>query len=233
VAIFKDYPRYSVKTGYIYLDDNKTSKQIDILIIDENTPFTYIFQDKDFVIVRPEPVIATIEVKTELDLPRFREAFDNVLVAKKLKTEALGGLHKHMYGSVFGYFSNKDLNSKTLDKWFKDSEISKYESEPSSFWPNSIFFFDHGLFLHLDDGQDFDKEDKLAYYYKLFRMNEESDKAWQLALLITFIVAYCENENSMLFHQFNRPKSLELVDFSKVAVSHDRFRPMQGHTIKK
>ncbi|QQR52000.1 hypothetical protein IPG36_05360 [bacterium] len=37
--------RYSVKTGFIYQDSEHVSKQVDILIIDENVPAAYIFQE--------------------------------------------------------------------------------------------------------------------------------------------------------------------------------------------
>lgn len=132
--------RFSVKTGYIYLDDQKHSKQIDILVIDENCPFTYLLQDRDFVIVRPEAVVAAIEVKTQLKEREFQDSFENIFLAKRLKSQSLGGLHGHMMGFVFGYSSNVNLDN-VLDAWFKSESISKYYNEVSALWPDSFFFF--------------------------------------------------------------------------------------------
>lgn len=226
--------RYSVKTGYIYLDEEKSSKQIDILLIDESYPNTYLFKDRDFVIVRPEPVIASIEVKTRLKQRELIEAFSNIVVAKKLKTEALGNLHGHMYGSVFGYFSNSKITNDLLDKWFKAVNIAEPDWEKASFWPDSFFFFDHGLFLYLDSRRQFDKDSELAYYYRLYRKDEESDKGWQLAFLIASLVAMCEFEEST--RQFiRRPRrSVEIfLDYRNAERSHDRYRPKDGHSILK
>ncbi len=221
--------RYSVKTGYIYLDNGKTSKQIDILLIDESYPFTYLFQDKDFVIVRPEPVIAAIEVKSSLYLQHFKDTFENIYTAKQLKKEALG-YYGHIYGSVFGYSSNKTINDSVLDRWFKDKAFTKYDKEPEMLWPDSIFFFDHGLFLHLDHDREFDKESKKAFFYKLYRENDQNDKAWQLALLITFLMAMCENEDNSMRHTLARAKSLDIMDFNEAAVGNSRFRPKEGYS---
>lgn len=218
--------RYSIKTGYIYLDDKTTSKQIDILLIDESYPFTYLFQDRDFVIVRPEPVIAVIEIKTQLLEQQFRDAFDNIFIAKSIKQKALG-YYGHMYGSVFGYYSNKILDNSTLDTWFKDKSISEYASKPAALWPDSIFFFNHGLFLSLDDNRQFDKKSTQAYYYKYFRNNDANDKSWQLALLITMLVASCEKEAN---GPISRAKSIDNIDLKEAQVSHDRFRPGMGHS---
>ena len=59
--------RYSIKTGYIYYDDQNVSNQIDLMIIDENNSFSYLFQEGDFAIVKPDAVVCAIEVKSRLD----------------------------------------------------------------------------------------------------------------------------------------------------------------------
>ena len=38
--------RYVLKTGYIYLDAETSSKQVDILLIDEHVPFTYLVSER-------------------------------------------------------------------------------------------------------------------------------------------------------------------------------------------
>ena len=56
--------RYSVKTGYIYYDDQNISDQVDILIIDENYSFSYLFKEGDFAIVKPQTCPAPFLFKT-------------------------------------------------------------------------------------------------------------------------------------------------------------------------
>lgn len=76
------------------------------------------------MIVRPEPVVAAIEIKTRLDLYEFRKAFENIVTAKKIKQLALGH-YGHIFGAVFGFFSNKIINTASLDTWFKDNLVFK------------------------------------------------------------------------------------------------------------
>jgi hypothetical protein len=60
--------RFSVKTGFIYNSVSSTStKQIDILIIDENIPHAYFFKENSFAIVHPDSVICGIEIKNHLE----------------------------------------------------------------------------------------------------------------------------------------------------------------------
>lgn len=221
--------RYSVKTGYIYLDENTVSKQVDILIIDENSPFAYYFQEGDFVIVRPEPVVAALEVKTQLKKEDFRKSFANIVSIKKVKKKALN-YYGHMYGGVIGFFSNKNLLDATLNEWFKDEKISQFSDEVSALWPDCFFFYNHGLFLHLDNNKDFDKSVNESYYYKLYRNNEQSDTAWQLALLITFILASCENEDNSNRQFIAVSKAIKDFNFREASVGRDRFSPKIGHS---
>src|SRR3989338_6665288 len=70
--------RFSVKKGFIYASQDKVSKQIDLIVIDENSPAAYIFQEGDFAIVIPQAVVAVMEVKTTLNAPNFDQALENI-----------------------------------------------------------------------------------------------------------------------------------------------------------
>lgn len=80
------------------------------------------------MVVHPMPVIAAVEIKTRLNLGEFRKAFDNIVTAKKIKQKFLGH-YGHIFGAVFGFFSNKVIDSSSLDAWFKDSCISQHRNE--------------------------------------------------------------------------------------------------------
>src|SRR5437879_8785535 len=58
--------RYSVKTGFVYENEEKVSNQVDVLVVDEYHASAYIYQEGDFAIVRPHATIAAIEIKTVL-----------------------------------------------------------------------------------------------------------------------------------------------------------------------
>ena len=75
--------RYTVKTGYIYFDDQNISDQVDILIIDENYSFSYLFKEGDFAIIKPEAVVCAIEVKSVLNKQNFEQAILNITRAKE------------------------------------------------------------------------------------------------------------------------------------------------------
>src|SRR3989338_2723259 len=75
--------RFSVKKGFIYAGPEKVSKQIDLLVVDENSPAAYIFQEGDFAIVMPEAVVAVMEIKTTLNAPDFDFSIQNIASAKQ------------------------------------------------------------------------------------------------------------------------------------------------------
>lgn len=220
--------RYSVKRGYIYLKDGVVSQQTDIIIIDENEPYSYLFKDRDLVVVRPESVIAAIEVKTTLDINEFEKSFKNIFNTKLIKKKSLG-YYGHIFGGVIGFKTNvKKFNNKRLDSWFKKIRHSDPQEAHAILWPDVFLFFDEGMLLFNDHSKQFDNQRE--YYYKLFRANAESDIAWQLTLFITLIIAMCENEDNRKAHLLVPAKVIKNFDFSIAQRSHDRFRPEEGHS---
>lgn len=222
--------RYTLKTGYVYLNAETTSRQIDILLIDEHVPFTYMFQEGDFVVVRPEPVIAAIEIKTRLDRSEFRKAFENIVVAKKIKQKALG-YYGHIFGAVFGFFSNKTIDNSILDAWFKDSLVSGHSRNPGILWPDEIFFFDNELTLSLHETEGPDIRGN--YFYSAMHPSKGSNyKALQLALLVGILFAACDSEDQ---NQKGRFPTFKLDTFMKsdgVIVGSERFSPGQGQWLE-
>ena len=218
--------RYTLKTGYIYLDERTTSKQVDILLIDEHIPFTYLFQEGDFVIVRPEPVLAVIEIKTKLDLGKFRKGFENIITAKKLKYQSLG-YYGHIFGAIFGFFSNKVIDNKTLDKWFKDSKISMHRDDEGILWPDEIFFFENKLTLALQEGHTGIVAGN--YFYQPIKALKNTDcKALQLALLVGILFSICDSEDKRQKSTFSNFQIDELMNFNNASVGPEMFRPGEG-----
>ncbi len=220
--------RFTVKRGYIYYDENSVSQQTDIVVIDENESFSYIFKDRDLVVVRPESVMAVVEVKTTLNINGFQDSFLNIFNTKLLKKKALG-VYGHIFGAVIGFRADvQDLNDRVLDNWFKKIDVSNLEESHPILWPDAFLFFDEGMLLFNDHNKVFDNERE--YYYKLFRNNKQPDIAWQLALFITFIIAQCESEDNSKRRILSPTKALENFDMSDAMKSYDRFRPGEGHS---
>jgi len=218
--------RYTLKTGYIYLDKETTSKQVDILLIDEHVPFTYLFQEGDFVIVRPEPVLAAIEIKTKLDLGEFRKAFDNILTAKKMKYKALG-YYGHILGSIFGFYSNIKLDNRTLDKWFKDSKVSKHKEEKGILWPNEIFFFENKITLTLRESHT--AKNSGNYFYRPISTHGSTDyKALQIAPLVGILFSICDSEDKSQKGAFSDFNIDMLMNSNDLHIGRERFCPGEG-----
>lgn len=218
--------RYVLKTGYIYLDSETTSKQIDILLIDEHIPFTYLFKEGDFVVVRPEPVLAAIEIKTRLDLGEFRKAFDNIVTAKRIKYKSLGH-YGHIFGAVFGFFSNKVIDKSSLNSWFKDNRISQHASDVGALWPDEIFFFDNKITLTLQETPHPDKRGNF-FYQPLYPSNSADFKALQLALLVGILFSVCDSEDQSQKSRFPTFDLNVLTNFADVITGLEKFSPSEG-----
>lgn len=99
-------PMFKVKTGFIGgFNGNETSKQIDVIIYEALTSVPY-YENDDFVIVRPESVVAALEVKSTLTLYQSKDsgnyegtlmdAFANI----KSASDACGNIAGYFYGVI-------------------------------------------------------------------------------------------------------------------------------------
>jgi hypothetical protein len=118
--------RYSVKTGFAFKSEQEVSRQVDILIVDENDAAAYLFQEGDFAIVRARSVAAAIEVKTHLGKREFIDSVKNIVAVCKLADPP-----NKIFGAIFGYASPRIGNEKPLDGWFKDEKLSELSENPA------------------------------------------------------------------------------------------------------
>jgi hypothetical protein len=108
--------RFSIKTGFVYNSEtNEVSPQMDILVIDENVPSAYLFQDDDFVVAVPDAVVCAIEVKTNFD----KEAFFDI--AKK--SEQYRKANPTGFNLLALCFKSKVVQLKTIAGWFENVDI--------------------------------------------------------------------------------------------------------------
>lgn len=217
--------RYSVKTGYIYYDDENISNQIDILIIDENYSFSYLFKEGDFAIVKPEAVVCAIEVKSVLDKKNFELAFSNITQAKTIKQKSLTG---GLVGLIFGYESPVTSN-QWLEKCFLSDKLDNLK-DSDSFWPNAILFFSKAEFL-LFDSQGNSDRDKCKYYSRLYKETSLKKKdnyiinhSCKLAVFISYIIAGLGNNEMTASNRFVQNNFSQLVDHDGQKLGIDGFR---------
>lgn len=60
--------RFTVCTGFVYDAENeRSSNQMDILIVDENYPSAYFLKTSDFIIADKDAVVCAIEIKSSFD----------------------------------------------------------------------------------------------------------------------------------------------------------------------
>ena len=220
--------RYSVKKGFIYAGEGNVSNQLDILIIDENSPAAYLFQEEDFAIVIPSSVVAFMEVKTTLNAPDFDTAIQNIESAKKL----LEFPHT-IPGIVFGYDGTKPSDD-ILDNWFKRPIPATFkDKEKNLLAPNAFMFFTDGQLLVR-----YTKEGKWElggeYYHRILRDDSVkrdksvSDTGWQISLILAMIISACEFREMKKTHFFQDGVAGKLIQSEGSGISHSRFAFGEG-----
>lgn len=226
--------RYSVKTGYIYFDDENISNQIDILIIDENYSFSYLFQEGDFAIVKPDAAICAIEVKSVLNKKAFEESFLNITKARQVKQKSLTG---SLTGLIFGYDSPATSNYR-LEQYFNSDEFGGLKKQ-DSFWPNSILFFNKSELL-LFDTQGKQDKNKNKYYCRLYKEtklgkkeNFEINKSYKLSVFISWILGALAGNEITASGRFVENHFSQIVDHTGQMLGIDGFRINAKRKLRK
>ncbi len=209
--------RYSVKKGFIYKGEGEVSRQIDILIIDENAPAAYLFQEGDFAIVLPTAVIAVLEVKTTLTKPEFKLAVENLASAKRLMEFPIT-----LPAIIFGY-QGTIPSDENLDTWFRETPLPEDREELA---PTVMMFSEAGKLLTpcSEDGS-FQLSGK--HYYKIFRSDDtkvnNNDLGWQLSVMLAIIITACEGKENARTRSLATGYGGQLIQSQGAQKSHERF----------
>lgn len=222
--------RYSVKTGFVYKDEESVSYQVDILIIDEYDASAYIYQEGDFVIVRPQSVVAAIEVKTTLNAGQFDEAIRNIASVKKLADNP-----ENIRGIVFAYNGSRPSKT-TLNKWF-NREAAQEISKSPRLGPTMFAFMKHStllLRLNFDNNSQLDDSNN---YHQLIHLSDydtaswpgEKGEGWQLRYLLALIYLACSRREFTKTHQSQDTSALnDLVAYSGALISTNYYQFGKG-----
>lgn len=213
--------RFSVKKGFIYAGAGKVSKQMDLMIIDENSPAAYIFQEGDFAIVIPQAVVAVMEIKTTLNAPDFDESIQNIASAKSLMD-----FPTNLTGVVFG-FDGTNPSDEILDIWFKRPAVASFK-EREILVPNAIIFFTaKSLLVCCNEKGKIQSGGK--YYHRLTDFDDVATNgiALQVSVVLAMIIAACENKQFMITHEL--PESeFSLFQSERGGLSLERFAFGEG-----
>lgn len=210
--------RFSVKRGFIFKNQEEVSKQIDIIIIDENHPAAYIFQEGNFAIVMPEAVVGIVEVKTRFSAKEFDQAIENIAQAKSLYK-----FPTNLMAIIFAFGSTVPTDN-ILNRWFQREMAKKY-SEKRILGPDGILLFNDGSFLtrHNEVGKMRSDGD---YYHKIYRLlngDPVNDVGWHLSIMLAMLVSSCELSDFNRTHQFTGSRAERLVQAEGSMRSHNRF----------
>lgn len=214
--------RYSVKTGFIFKSPGEVSNQIDIMIIDENEPAAYIFQEGDFAIVLPKCVRAIIEVKTTLHIPDFLKAVDTLGSAKKLIE-----FPPRMTAILFGYGGTKPTENN-LQSWFSNKNLSTYQ-ENYGLGPDAIMFFTASCLLTQRDEKGKATQGG-KYYHKAYRIPKGNDLGWQLSILLAMIINSCETDDASRRNTFPEGLASKLIQEEGSSIDSTRFSFGEGQS---
>jgi hypothetical protein len=217
--------RYSVKTGFIYQDSEHVSKQIDILVIDENVPAAYIFQEGDFAVVSPRAVIAAVEVKTTLSPTGFEDALRNIASAKQFSE-----FHVDIAGIIFAYQKDSPPIDATISDWFKRPSAQEVVTCGIKAGPDLITFFKDNYSL-----MRFNPINKLINdsenYRKFYQEEGEEDSkiGWQLSVILSMVVSVCERNEFKKTRMFNNDSQAnKLLEAAQLSMGEEEFKLGKG-----
>ena len=168
--------RYSIKTGFIYFDEDNISPQLDLMVIDEYETPCILAQYENFVVVYPEAVICVIEVKTTLNKKDF---IDATTLIRKVKDLCLNKANSPVGGLIFG-FTGQPLTPYNLDRWYKVQTTCD-----KNLYPDAILSLNRG-FIQIRKKQD----PEWGHYYV---NGDDVDLKWKsLSVFLAYILKYCE-----------------------------------------
>lgn len=132
--------RFSLRTGFAYLNSEKVSGQGDILVVDESDPAPYFFQMGDLVVVHPRALACVVEVKTQLSKQTFSQAMRNQYSFKQVASAASPG---RILPTLVFTFDSAALAPDTLSQWYTQIDLPNDVSS----YPQVVYSLYRGTLL--------------------------------------------------------------------------------------
>lgn len=179
--------RFSLKTGFVYYDQQNVSKQVDILIIDENEPTSYFLQDGDFAIVHPDAVVAAIEVKTKLNKKDLSLASENLASVINVCSNRNYKNKSFTVTFIFAY-SAPHFSPQGLGKFFENCQIQPFNRYPM------VIFVENNYFLQML-GKDGSNIPRGLHPVRMFGITQEEENLLHISLFLFSIRKACEHHS--------------------------------------
>jgi hypothetical protein len=175
--------RFTIKTGFIYLNESNISPQIDLMIIDESESGCILAQYDDFVVVYPEAVCCVIEVKTSFLKRDFIDSTDLIQKVKKISI-ANATRHGVIGGLIFGFRGVK-LSPKRLNDWYQSKTTCQFAE-----YPDAILSLKEGMITKKDLNRN-----NWGHY---FVTGDNDDLKWKsLSIFLAMIIKFCDLKSNI------------------------------------
>lgn len=140
--------RFRATSGLVIDDENRLSKQTDVIIYDAFSSPVYRSSSKT-QIVPVDSVASVIEVKARLNKKDLQDSFEKIASCKALKKRPFEGIDQKSTGStletvatlgiIFGFDSDTSINSLAGSM---NELMAKYDSD---LWPEIMVILDKGM----------------------------------------------------------------------------------------
>ena len=189
-AVIRDFlrnylsTRYNISTGFIYDYETKiSSKQMDILIIDENYPAAYFLKEDDFVVANKNSVVCAVEIKSTLNKRTFNDIIEKCSSVKKINEKI----------EFISFCFHSTLKPNGISGLYDNKENENISCN----YPNVISIFNVGsLYLKKD-------EEKLGHYLLLPVLQKDNVKTITLVIFLSSIVKACFESVGLEDNAFN------------------------------
>ncbi|NIY94604.1 DUF6602 domain-containing protein [Vibrio diazotrophicus] len=215
VSVFNEVipKKFSLEKGFAINRHTSISKEQDILIVD--TSLGSPICTTDTIGYHPiESVLASIEIKSNLNLAELRKSLLSCISIKKLNHPGFTIYPEHEKDLMYAIFAYSSSNKSTnFEKELNEMLIDI----PEALRPNMIFILDKGLYLPEHGEYVYTRLDKIQCVsdkYQLIPndMNQNAD-AENFILMVATIIA----------HLFEQSKSREPVNYSSYLFTAQRW----------
>lgn len=194
--------RFKVTTGFIYDYDTKSSsKQMDILIIDENYPAAYFLKEDDFIVASKDAVVCAIEIKSSFNASIFKDIVEKCHSAKSMRSSI----------AFFAFCFKSAVTEERIESIYSEAEFENTGAN----YPDLISLFNKGsLFLKPND-------EKLGHRLLQPMLQNENIEKQTIALFVSLIMKSCFDRAGITENPVNHFKPGLVGTYKGIILSYE------------